>query len=277
MSAAIEFHGLALDAKGPALTGHVERGATLCVVGPAASGKSRMLRAIAGSERPARGKVRVAGSTVVAGIDGFAGRATPQTICRRLAGPLGATPMAEALTATRLWDCRQTSIAGLSDGRRAACELLPLLLRPGDVLVADGMLDRLDPWTIADVRAVLDARVRAGATLVLATNSLALAADCSYLLVLKNMATAFFGKIADLLKEAGPVRIEVETDNRPRVKALVDPVAVEVHETDFGVTMKVTDDQEVAVKLLLEGYGDVKLLAVRRPTLEQVLLERFGA
>jgi ABC-type multidrug transport system ATPase subunit len=213
----------------------------------------------------------------VADIEGVPSRATPQSICRRLAGPLGATPMAEALTATRLWDCRQTSLSNLTGGQRAACDLLPLLLRPAGILIADGTFDFLDPWTLAEVMGMLDARLRNGSTLLFSTNSLGLAASCDRLIVMRNMTPVFFGGVEDLLREAGPVRVEVETENRPRVKALVDPVAVSVEETDTGLTLQVAGGQELAVKLLLEGYGDVKLVAVHRPTLERVLLERFGA
>jgi phospholipid/cholesterol/gamma-HCH transport system ATP-binding protein len=60
----IEVHDLALDAPdgrsllyGLELT--VPRGGNLLVTGPSGSGKSRLLKVVAGAERPARGRVRI--------------------------------------------------------------------------------------------------------------------------------------------------------------------------------------------------------------------------
>jgi ABC-type transporter Mla maintaining outer membrane lipid asymmetry ATPase subunit MlaF len=65
----IALHDLALDApdgrrllEGVALV--VPRGGNLLVTGPSGCGKSRLLRVLAGTERPARGAVRVGGREV---------------------------------------------------------------------------------------------------------------------------------------------------------------------------------------------------------------------
>jgi ABC-type transporter Mla maintaining outer membrane lipid asymmetry ATPase subunit MlaF len=65
----IEVHDLALDApdgrlllEGLELT--VPRGGNQLVTGPSGSGKSRLLKVVAGTERPARGRVRIGGRDI---------------------------------------------------------------------------------------------------------------------------------------------------------------------------------------------------------------------
>jgi ABC-type multidrug transport system ATPase subunit len=197
-------------------------------------------------------------------------------LAKRLAGPSGAGPAAEALTACRLWDVRQGSIGSLRQERQAACALLPCLLSRAGLMVIDGLLDRLDPWTRNDVLGLIETKLGAGASLALSTNDLGLAESCDDLIVLRGDSIAYFGPLKALLAEFGPDILEVETDNRPGVKALVDPVVAEVEECETGLRLKVRDGMETAVRLLLQGYGDVKIVAVRRPRLKDVLMERFG-
>ena len=276
MNAGVEFHGLSFNPRGPVLTGIVERGRKVAVVGESASGKSRLLRCVLQVESPARGRVQLSGPAVPAGLEGAGSRATPQTIARRLAGPSSATPIAEALSACRLWEVRHAPISSLPAGRRAACELLPCLLQRASVLVVDGVFDRLDPWTASEVFSALDAKLRAGAVLVFATNDLSLAEAADDVIVMRKGSPVFFGSLDALLNGDGPALLEVETENRPGVRALVDPLTVQIEEREGGMTMRVPDGGETAVKLLLQGYGDVKLVAVLRPRLRDVLMDRFG-
>jgi ABC-type transporter Mla maintaining outer membrane lipid asymmetry ATPase subunit MlaF len=65
----IEVHDLALDAPDGRLLVEgleliVPRGGSLLVTGPSGSGKSRLLKVVAGAERPARGRVRIGGQDV---------------------------------------------------------------------------------------------------------------------------------------------------------------------------------------------------------------------
>jgi hypothetical protein len=60
------------------------------------------------------------------------------------------------------------------------------------------------------------------------------------------------------------------------VRALVAPFEVSVRDTDDGVVMQASEGQQLAAKLLLEGYGDVKLVVLRSPTLEEALLSLFS-
>lgn len=229
-----------------------------------------------GLEEPPRGKVKRAGEPVAAGLQGVSSRATPQTICRRLVGFSGATEIAEALTATRLWEHRHLALNALSDSGRAACEMLPCLLRSASLYIVDRALDRLDPWAVADIWAMLEAKLRAGAALVVSTNDLCLAETCDSAIVVRKSDPVFFGTVDELLSGVGPVELQVETCDMPGVRALVESVAIAVEETAFGLKLQVVDGQETAVRLLLQGYGHVKCVGIRRAHLKDALLERFG-
>jgi ABC-type multidrug transport system ATPase subunit len=178
----------------------------------------------------------------------------------------------DILVATRLWDVRHSAVADLTPSQTAACELIEPLASGADLIVIDGQLDRLDPWTLRVVLDYLGTLRGHGAAFVIATNRPDLIGAFDAVVVLKDLAVRFAGTVDDLVRSGPPHTLNVATENRPGVQALVAPFEVSVRETQDGVRLEAAEGQSLAARLLLEGYGDVKFVVIRPPTVEEALL-----
>lgn len=170
------------------------RGEALVVRGRNGTGKSTLLRVLAGAQKPSRGTARIDGEAVVGRDRGFR---------RRVAAMIGLPPMAPDLTVsdhvllvatTWLDDPRAASELAtgviaelglaalrqrfpheLSSGQTQLFGIALVLARPFEVLILDEPEQRLDPEHVESVLRVLRARRDGGATLVVATHSPVLA------------------------------------------------------------------------------------------------------
>ena len=275
MSGLLAAKGVGLHPRGSTLTMRLAPGQSLAIVGPAASGKSKLLRVLGGVERPAQGRIELGCAPAWAGLSGATRRATPQWLAKRCAPGSGAAAVAEVLADAGLWDVRKCSLSELSPGQLAACEMLPVLLGPADLLLVDGPLDRLDPWVWSSIWARLDRRMAQGGVLVCATNRSDRLALFTSIAVLHEQHVRFFGSLDDLVRKAGLAEIEVETDDVKRVRGLLEPFEVEIRERPGGATLRAAEGRKIAAKLLLEGYGAIRLVVVHEPTPEEALRSLF--
>jgi ABC-type multidrug transport system ATPase subunit len=149
--------------------------------------------------------------------------------------------------------------------------LLPSLVSRDDIIVIDGLLDGLDPWTLHDVLGLLQLRQAEGQTVCVATNRPDIAARMDVLVVLDRMHVRFAGGPSDLLRSAMVSRIEVHTESHPAVRSLVRPFEVTITESEGVISLEAAEGQEIAAKMLLEGYGDVKFVVLSQPTVEMAL------
>ncbi|KRC61354.1 multidrug ABC transporter ATP-binding protein [Agromyces sp. Root81] len=168
----------------------VPRGEALIVRGRNGTGKSTLLRVLAGARKPSSGMVRIGGLGVVERDGGFR---------RRVAAMIGLPPMASDLTVfdhvllvATTWTDDSTAAAELtrdvlaelgldalderfphelSSGQTQLFGLALVLARPFEVLILDEPEQRLDPEHVESVIRVLRARRDDGATLVVATHS----------------------------------------------------------------------------------------------------------
>ncbi len=170
------------------------RGEALIVRARNGTGKSTMLRVLAGARKPSSGTVRIGGAAVVERERGFR---------RRVAAMIGLPPMAPDLTVrdhvalvATTWVDDPPAAAELardvlaelgldalgerfphelSSGQTQLFGLALVLARPFEVLILDEPEQRLDPEHVDSVVRVLRARRDGGATLVVATHSAVLA------------------------------------------------------------------------------------------------------
>lgn len=259
--------------QGPTLSMTLRAGQSLCLMGPAGGGKTRFLRSALGAERPSQGRTQTSGNVVPAGSSSWARRTTPLAIARKAAHARKTEFVAEALMLTGLWDRREDPVENLSGSQRAACELLSCIASEPCLMAIDGQLDRLDPWTLRSALHGLHKRLTHGSALVLATNRPELAVHFDHLVVLARSQVRFVGTLEELMREHAEASIEVQTKNQPGVRALVDPFEVSIRQTDTGLIIRAAEAQEIAARLLTEGYGDVKMVIVREPSIQDVLNE----
>lgn len=267
----LRVDSVSLQSSGPTLTLSLGPGRSIGVFGPAASGKSKLLRVLAGQERPAKGVVELKAPIAIADLRLVTRRVTPESIAKKLAGHGGANRVAEALAATRLWDVRKEMVANLSDAQLEALELLPILAGEAKLLVIDGHLDALDPWTLDSASSLLAQRLMNGAALVLASNRAEVSRRVDTIVALKDQRIVFAGTYADLERKHPVSELIVETHDQKGVRALVEPFEVTMTEVEGGVKMQASEGQKIAAKLLSEGYGDVKSVVIKRPTPEELL------
>lgn len=265
----LSFQGFALEKGGLTATFNLQRGESLAVMGPAASGKSRLIEVIQGEGAPVRGKVKREGEVSSAGGP-LGRRSRPQAIAQKGPSVSKAVDASESLSACGLWDHRQTPVSDLSPSQIAACELLTPLSSGAHLLVVDGQLERIDPWALRGVLELLRKRMADGAAVVAATHRLDLALEFDWVILLKSGQIRYAGRTRDLAQH-GQETLTVETSNQAAVKALGRPFEVHAEETEGGLLMKAGAGQELAAKLLVQGYGDVRTVLVRSVSVEEVL------
>lgn len=262
---------VALIGEGPTLALRLAAGQSLAVIGRASSGKSRFLGVISQADAPARGNVNLSGTVFrAAGVE--AGRRVKLQSLAASGGPGANERTADALSAAGLWQVRKSPLSDLSPGQRKAAMVLPALVANADILVLDGLLDGLDPWTLHDVMTLLRRRMREGQAVCIATNLPGLAAQMDILVVLDRHQIKFGGSPSDLVRSATVSRIEVHSESHPAVRALARPFEVTITEAEGVLRMEANEGQQLAAKMLLEGYGDVKFILLSQPTVESALL-----
>ena len=227
-----------------------------------------MLRAMVGLERPGQGSTKVVGKHAFAGIPVSAKRTKLQAIAKN-AAPTSSRASA-VLIATHLSDAHSLTISELASGQAAAAELIePLASLPAIVLI-DGQLDLLDPWALKDVLAFM--RLQENVAFIVSTNRPDVMARADFLVVLRRNTVRFAGTTAELIRAAGKQDFSVTTENALGVRAICEPFEVSITQIDSGLQLQARDGQDLAAALLLEGYGDIKLLVSRHSTIEEAML-----
>ncbi|MFZ4506119.1 MAG: ATP-binding cassette domain-containing protein [Fimbriimonas sp.] len=266
---------LALQERSPKLTLSLGPGQSMAVVGPTRAGKSRLLRVIAGLEAVAEGEVVRSKVVALAQAGSLSRRIRPQSIAQRNQVGRRMRPT-EALVHLRLSECLNEPLGSLSDSQVAACELLEVLCSEADTLAIDGQLDRLDPLALAGFHRCFRDVLAAGASFVVATQRPDLAHWFDTLVVLSRSQIRFAGSLEDVLRQGRQHRVEVVTQNKVGARATVQPFSIRVEETPNGFVFTAEEGQALAARLLLEGYGDVEMVVIQPPRLEEILVELMG-
>lgn len=260
---------LALVKNGSAISLSLEPGQTLCVVGPAASGKSRLLRVLSGQEAPDRGTVTTAKR--ISTPDACNRKIRPQDLSHKK-GENKALLATEVLSHLGLWEVRQKVISELAPAQIAACDLVALFMSGSELLIVDDHLDRLDPWTRAEALKLLRDRCNEGANCVVSTNQLDMASQFDFLVVMKDHQPLYAGSTSELASLRGQRSLTIESERNVGVRALVEPLLVGVTRTDSGYKLQPGPGQDQTAKLLRDGYGDVKFMVSDQRSLSEIIL-----
>jgi ABC-type multidrug transport system ATPase subunit len=270
MSEILRLKSVGLAAHGPVLTLSLARGQSVAIIGPAASGKSRLLKFLGAKEAPPTGQLELTAKPhwPTAPKDK---KQTPQQMARTGSQPGQINRATDALNAFHLWEHRQTPVGDLSTSQAIACELLSVLACDDGLMCTDCHLDHLDPWTLRSAFELIRKRLAGGLSAAIVTNRPDVVAQCDLVVAVNRGEVRHAGRVQDLGKKVKH-EIEVVSEKQAGVRALVEPFAIDVHEKGDSLYLHAQDGQQVAAKLLLEGYGDVKYIVHRQPTIEECLV-----
>jgi ABC-2 type transport system ATP-binding protein len=223
---ALEVQGLVKSFDKPVIVGldlSVRAGELYALLGPNGAGKTTTLRMVVGLTRPDAGSIRIFGIDALA--DPPAAKAitawlpdepmlydklTPLEYLSFVAGlwridPAEASAEAERLLKwLELWDERGTRCEGFSRGMKQKVALAGALIHKPKLLVLDEPLTGLDAAMARSVKDMLQAQVRAGATVIVTTHILEVAERLADRIgIIQHGRLLAEGSLAELREQAG--------------------------------------------------------------------------
>lgn len=180
---------------------------------------------------------------------------------------------ARALSAMGLWDELGREVGALDEEETAALHLAYLLSQPGPLHFLGRWADLLSPWRTAGFFTLLDEVLELGQAVFVSTSRAETAARLGKIVVLKADDPRFAGSVGDLIVQARPDELIVETDEPAAVAAMAAPFTMRVTVLPGELHIQAADGQALAARLLTSGYGHIRSVVVRAPTLEDALLQ----
>ena len=230
---ALLLQGLAKSFDKPVIEGldlEVRAGELYALLGPNGAGKTTTLRMVVGLTRPDSGSIRIFGVDALA--DPAAAKAitawlpdepmlydklTPLEYLAFVAGlwridPAEARGEAERLLKwLELWDERETRCEGFSRGMKQKVALAGALIHKPKLLVLDEPLTGLDAAMARSVKDMLQAQVRAGATVIVTTHILDVAERLADRIgIIQHGRLRAEGRLGDLREQAGDAHLSLE-------------------------------------------------------------------
>ena len=263
----------ALAHEGELLNLELHGGDIYAVVGRAGSGKTLLFDTILGEEKPACGEVHLQGAIIAAQYSTGKSRQTPFTVAKASATKGNQRRIADVLAALGLWDARNVQLSKLTTGMIVACDLLPVLLSDADLVLVDGHFDLLDPWALDGAFEEVFRLAEEKTAFLVATNRPELAERLGNLVVLVDGQVKYAGTVEQLVRSIEPTEIVVEADDLSTVTSMVEPFVTGVRVSGRRLVLQAEDGQEVAARLLTNGYGLVRSVVVKEPSLEEALVQ----
>lgn len=276
----------------------VPRGAVYGFLGPNGSGKTTTIRMLLGLVRPTAGRHALLGAPMPAGAGavlprvgaliegpGFHPYLSGQDNLRRLdavdrsADPATArTRVAAALARVGLTAAAGKRYRAYSQGMRQRLALAAAVLSPRELLVLDEPTNGLDPQGTREVRALIAALAREGATVLLSTHLLPEVEQiCSHVGVMHRGRLVAQSSLAELRASAAP-RARVETDRPDAAARVLRELGLSGVAATAGTATAVLDGvlPEKVVATLVHDGVPVRGFAVQAPDLEDVFVSLTG-
>lgn len=263
----VELRGVSRRERGPTHDAALLPGEIVAVLEPE-SVQPATLETLSGTAAFRRGEVTRHGRFVPRPVPAPKRRATLQSYCQSLLGEGDPARIAAALTELGLWERRATR----AGDHAALTPVLGALLAKEEIMALPLAMDRFDPWTARRVWRALLGETARGRLALVHTHRLDFAAMSDRLLVSDAGDLRFVGRPSEL-PERAPALVRVRTEHAPEVRALVEPFAIQIRELPDGVEFAAPRGQELTARLLVQGYGDIEYVVLRKARFEDALLD----
>ncbi len=270
-SPVLRLESVAFRPDGRTLSLEVYPGEVYAVMGRPSSGKSRLLECIAGSAKPSKGRVVVETDVVFPERISRLKRTTPLGIGKAALRRGDSGRLVGALTALSLSGCRDKPFGQLTPSQILAASLLPCFVQETPLAVIDGDLDTMDVATLAQVLDMIQDEAEGGRSFIIATGRPDVATAAGQVVLLRDGEVSFAGTCRELIGACGPVDVTVDCSDSSVVANLVAPLVVSAKETERGLELSTHSGQALAAKLLTHGYGNVRTVVVREPTISEAV------
>jgi ABC-2 type transport system ATP-binding protein len=229
----------------------VRQGVVYGFLGPNGAGKTTTMRILTGLIRPDAGTIELFGQAVrwldrtpLFGVGAliespaFYPYLSARENLRVLAG-VGEAPRTgrvdEVLELVDLADRARDRYETYSLGMKQRLGIAAALLNDPPLLLLDEPANGLDPAGIVDMRALLQALAGAGKAVFVSSHILPeIQQMADEVAIIAHGRLVRAGRLDQLLRESGEVRIRVEPDAIPRAVELLEHVAVDVHPNGHG-------------------------------------------
>jgi ABC-type multidrug transport system ATPase subunit len=268
---AVRIEHLSLVPNGTSLTLSLDAGQALAVIGRAGAGKSRFLRQLSGKEKPASGAIFADPSRLLCDASVLPRKGKVNGLARGTSKHHDPARTTETLVAAGLWDQRNIGVEQLTPSQSSAACMMPALSNPPEIMLVDMLLDWVDPVVQSNIWEQLQKLRQSGVILVIATHAQSVIERCDALLVLREQNFIFSGSIEQLTERNQPYHFTVETQRSQAIRNMIEPFCVQIEEIPNGLRLSTFENQKVAQKLLVEGYGDVKYIVQQQPNLSDIL------
>jgi len=245
----------------------IYRGECVALFGPTGSGKSLLLALIAGAIELESGTLVCADFAYTPELP--TGRAaltmTPAKWMKRHASTWArAVYLLELLG---LGERLDTPIAELSSGERAMLQVSGALSQRAGLYLLDDPFDKADFERARHLWMELEDRCRFGAAVLFSTRDPAIARHADRVLMLHRGHMIAFDTPDNLLRDLNATRLEIETIDPQPVLDTLGVVELRIVEQSDGYRLSLAADDALALRLLQEGYGTVRSIYIREPTL----------
>lgn len=267
----VRFSSVTFRPKGRTMSFEIRPGDNYAVMGPACSGKSRLAECALGEAEPEEGKVSSKCASVAPDDGPKNRRTTPLSLAKAAAKKADSERLVGALSALGLTEVRDRPIGQLTTGQLVACNLLPCFVQDSELVVIDGHLDVLDPWLLDRILDLIEDDVNNGRAYLIVTNQPAIAERLGHVIVLSGGEPVFAGSVRELIQSCRPAELTVECNDGTTVRGIAEPFSLSVKAAPGKLELTTHSGQGLAARLLTHGYGNVKSVIVREPTLAEAL------
>lgn len=269
MEALVSLRKLRLMPGDPPLSQEVHQSDLWAIVSAQSEAVDALFGVISGKAEPLSGNAYSRGACSVIKKIPERLKLTAQEMAIEAVGKQNTERITEILTVCGLWDQRRIPYHELSPALKAAAQAMVLIASPGPVVCAPYTLDAVDPWRLESIIGHL-IETRQSRALLLATQRPDIARRLEMVMIY-DRCPLYVGTYSDLQREIGSTIVEVVDGQQSAVQALCDAFELECEVHPQGFSIKASPGQELAAKLLRDGYGQVKSIVQFTPELPEIV------